>query len=302
MANLGINLEDLEAFVTVALAGSFRQASALLGTSQPTVTNRIQRLEEHLGLKLFSRTTRRVTLTEAGARLLPRAERSISFLGRIVADAREEADLKRGRIAIGASPTVAAGLLVPLLRSFMDQYSNIEVRLFDDFRAPLLDKLNVGQLDLAILPMDGRTAEFNCEPLFVDDLRFVAPRSFSMATNRNYRFSEISDYPFVSMPQPSAIRSTLAEAFAMKGKSFRPVIEVNSLFTLLGLIELGVGFSLLPVMLIPGRLLINMDFLRVTDMQRRRQISLVTSRNQPQTPAAAAFAKMVKSALRRPKA
>lgn len=295
----GINVDELEAFIAVAQAGSFRQAAERLSTSQPTITNRIQKLEERLGLKLFSRTTRRVALTEAGSRIVPRAERAMLDLARMVADAREEADLKRGRVVVGASPTVAAALLVPLLREFMTKYPDVEVRLSDDFRAPLLERLNNGRLDLAILPLAERTTDFTCEMLFVEDLRFVAPRSFSLAINRSYRFAEICHHPFVTMPDPSAIRSTLAEAFALQGKTFRPVIEANSLITLLGLVESGVGLSLLPDTLIPERLLANMDLLHVTDMERKRQISLVTARNRALPAAAAAFAKMVRVRLRR---
>lgn len=223
-------------------------------------------------------------------------------LGRLVADAREEADLKRGRLAVGASPTVAASLLVPLLRKFMALHPEVEMRLSDDFRAPLLERLNSAQIDLAILPLEAHTADFHCEPLFVEDLRFVAPQSFSLPTNRSYRFAEISEYPFVTMPEPSAIRSTLAEAFAMEGKSFRPLIEANSLITLLGLVESGVGLTLLPDTLIPQRMLANMDLIHVSDMQRKRQISLITSRSRALSPAATAFAKMVRSTLKRPRA
>lgn len=299
MLSSAITLEDLEAFLAVAQAGSFRQAAARLRTSQPTVTNRIQRLENGLGLKLFSRTTRRVSLTEAGARMLPRAERSIADIGRLVADARDEADLKRGRVGVGASPTVAASLLVPLLKKFMDGYPHVEVRLRDGFRAPLLESLASGDIDLAMVPLDGRTADFHCEPLFVENLRFVAPRSMSLATNRTYRFAEICDFPFVSMPEPSAIRSTIAEAFAVEGRSFRPLIEANSLVTLLGLIEAGVGLSLLPELLIPERLLAGMDVIEVTDMQRKRQISLVTMRGRSLPPAAAAFAKVLRTTFKK---
>lgn len=298
MSQTGINLEDLKAFVVVGQVGSFRQAAARLGTSQPTITNRIQRLEECLGLKLFSRTTRRVSLTEAGSRFVPRAEKSVSDLERLFADAREEADLNRGQLTIGASPTVAASLLIPLLRKFMAQHPNVETRLSDDFRAPLLEKLNSAQIDLAILPLEAQTADFHCEHLFIEDLRFVAPQTFSLPINRSYKFAEISDYPFVTMPEPSAIRSTLAEAFAMEGKSFRPLIEANSLITLLGLVEAGVGLTLLPDTLIPQRMLAKMDVLQVSDMQRKRQISLVTSRSRALSPAATAFAKMVRSSLR----
>lgn len=302
MNTSGINLDELAAFIAVAHAGSFRQAAERLGTSQPTVTNRIQKLEERLGLKLLSRTTRQVALTEAGARIVPRAERAMLDLERVVADAREEAELKRGRIVVGASPTVAAALLVPLLREFMSAHPDVDLRLSDDFRAPLLERLNNGRVDLAILPLEERTADFNCERLFVEDLRFVAPRSFSFAINRTYRFAEICHYPFVTMPDPSAIRSTLVEAFAIEGKTFRPAIEANSLITLLGLIESGVGLSLLPDTVIPQRLMANMDVLQVSDMERKRQISLVTSRSRALPPAAAAFAKMVRTTLKRPKA
>lgn len=295
-----IYLEDMEAFVAVASAGSFRQAAASLGTSQPTITNRIQRLEECLGLKLFGRTTRRITLTEAGVQLLPRAERSVADIHSIVSDAHEEADLKKGRVAVGATPTIAAALIVPLLRKFMKMHPDVSIRMLDDFRAPLMAKLASGQIDLAIIPFEAGNADFNSEVLFAEDLLFVAPRSLSLPT-RCQNFSEIAGYPFVTMLAPSAIRTTLAEAFATTDRSFRPLIEVNNQTTLLRLIESGVGLSLLPSIMMRDGLLANVDVIEVENLRPHRQISLVTARNRAHSPAAAAFAKLVKATLKRKK-
>src|SRR5882672_10285999 len=108
MKLINIETADLQSVLAVADLGSFRAAAASLGCSQPAITARIQRVEAILGLRLFHRTTRRVTITEAGERLRVRAERTVSELQAIVQEFNDEAQLKRGRVVLGATSTVAA--------------------------------------------------------------------------------------------------------------------------------------------------------------------------------------------------
>jgi len=296
---INIGPGDLQAFVSVAHLESFRRAATALGISQPALTARIQRLELAVRTRLFDRTTRRVTLTEGGSRLLARAEHTVNELQAIVRDLHDEAELVQGKVAFGASPTVAAALLPPLIQRFMRAHPGVRLSMVDDLAGPILEKLAAGTIDFAIIPFPGAGGDYRVEPLFVDEMRFVAPRALPIPTNKTLRFSDISDYPYVTMPRPSAVWRALAEAFTKQGKVFVPVFEANSAITLLGLVENGVGITTLPSTMLAQRDLPKVWMPRISDFHFTRQISLVTVPGRSLAPAAEAFTKVLRKSLQR---
>src|SRR5690606_21191519 len=138
MDRLNIGPDELETFIAVSELGSFRRAAEKLGVSQPSVTSRVQRLENVLGVKLLNRTTRRVTTTEAGERLRLRAEHTVTELRSLVQEFRDEATLRRGRVAIAAASSLAASVLPPIIRHFTQANPGVTVTLIDEFVGPVL--------------------------------------------------------------------------------------------------------------------------------------------------------------------
>src|SRR5690242_19963988 len=100
------NLTRLRSFIAVAQERQFRRAAERIGLSQPALSAHIRELEQDLGVALFSRTTRSVRLTAEGESFLHRAQRALDDLSAAVLELRERAELKRGRVAIAATPTV----------------------------------------------------------------------------------------------------------------------------------------------------------------------------------------------------
>ncbi|NYT35583.1 LysR family transcriptional regulator [Allopusillimonas soli] len=295
---IGIAPGDLQAFVAVAQLASFRGAAATLGISQPALTARVQRLEQTLGQALFSRTTRRVALTRAGERLLGRAERTVNELRAIVQDLRLESELAHGHLAFGVSPTIAASLLPPVLLRFMKAHPSVRITMLDDLAGPLLDKLLVGELDFVLAPCGGITGDFHVQPLFADQMRIIASRSLPIPINKPISFADVSVYPYVSMPRPSAVWRTLSDALRREGKVYAPVFEATSVITLLGLVEAGVGLTAVPSTLLSQRELPKVWSPDVVDVDSTREISLITMKGRSLPPGAARFAGMLKRALR----
>ena len=119
MPRINLGPADFETFVAVAELGSFGRAAQRLSISQPAVTQRVLRLERVLGMKLFDRTTRRVSLSGAGVRLMQKAQPTIVALRSILEDFHNEASLKAGTVALGVSPSLAATVIPSILRRFM---------------------------------------------------------------------------------------------------------------------------------------------------------------------------------------
>src|SRR5262245_17240745 len=118
-----VELSQLRYFLKVADRASFTRAGEDLGITQPALSRSIAKLEESLGQPLFERKTRKVTLTDAGRRFRERAEQIVALAEDAIQELTDRDD--RGRIRIGAIPTVAPFLLPIVLREFRDSYPDI---------------------------------------------------------------------------------------------------------------------------------------------------------------------------------
>ncbi|MGQ3300385.1 LysR family transcriptional regulator [Reyranella sp.] len=300
MNRINIGPDELETFIAVSELGSFRRASEKLGISQPSVTGRVQRLETVLGVKLLNRTTRCVTMTEAGERLRLRAEHTVMELRSLMQEFRDEATLRRGRVAIAASPTVAASVLPPIIRQFTRVNPGITLTLTDEFVGTVLQKISSAAVDLAIIPFAGTGTEYDFEPLFYDEFFVVAPRNHPIARREVADIEQISKYPLLTLPRESAVWFTLRDEFESRGLKFEPTFQAYNLFTLVGLVEAGLGLSLLPQIIVSRLNLNAVTTVRISDGAMRRHIGIVTLRGRALPPAVDAFIRSLR-ALRKPK-
>jgi DNA-binding transcriptional LysR family regulator len=298
MKRINIGPDELETFLCVAELGSFRGAAHRLALSQPSVTNRIRRLESVLGVMLFNRTTRRVVLTDAGQRLRIRAEQTVESLRATVQELRSEAILKTGHVAIAAAASVATSVLPALIRRFILRHPNVRVSLTDGFDDSLLDRVRDGRSDLAIVHLNTRADDLKFEALFEDEILLVAPRNHVLAKSRAATLATIAKHPFLCPSENSPTWRLVTKTFKAKGLELTVSFETNNLFTLLGLVEAGLGLTFLPRIVVPR---LNLDMvtpIRVTDVPLVRKISLVTLRDRALSPAAAAFAKALRLGLK----
>jgi DNA-binding transcriptional LysR family regulator len=128
------NLNDLTAFVTVAREGSFTRAAARLGVSQSALSQTIRGLEERLGLRLLTRTTRRVASTDAGERLLASIGPRLDGIEDDLAALSDLRDKPAGTIRITASEHAASSILLPRLASLLPAYPDVKVEINTDYR------------------------------------------------------------------------------------------------------------------------------------------------------------------------
>ncbi len=243
---LNISLEDVETFIAVAEAGSFSLAASRLNVSQPTATARIKRLEESFGVPLFTRTTRRVQTTAAGDRLREHSEALLIQLNRLREEFRGETSLSCGTLALGATPALAAVTLPPLVAAFSKAYPGISIRIHDEHRRQAFSDLSSGVVDLAIIGECQESREFDFEPLFAIDFYVICPQDHELSKSQVVQYEDLARYPLLTMPLDESIWSVVAAEFAKRGLAFRCSFEATGMFTVLQMVEVGLGLTILP--------------------------------------------------------
>lgn len=286
-----INLSpaDLDAFISVAETGSFRQSAEVLRVSQPTISARIRHLEDVLKVKLFHRTTRRVVITEAGERLRVRVERMILETRSLLTEFREEANLQRGRLVVGASSSVAAACVPQAISEFHRHWPDIEISLLDDFYGQALDRLRDGAVDLAVCPFVADDDAFRYELLFEDVFFLAVPEGHALAGRDSVTAADFASDPLIVMPPESAAWATLRAAFTKAGRPFQPAYLPRYSLTQIALVRAGLGVGLVSGLSTEALDLRGVRVLPVADMDLTRRIGVVSPRDREPSPAADAF-------------
>src|SRR5262245_20924798 len=144
------SLRQLEGFAAAARLGSFTAAAQKVAMTQPAFSQLVRDLEGILGTKLFDRTTRKIELTEAGRQLLTMIERPLDDLGQAYTDVRELSVGFRGRIVIGALPSMAFGELTLSLAEFKASHPKVSIRLVEAANPRLIESVQNREVDFGI--------------------------------------------------------------------------------------------------------------------------------------------------------
>lgn len=250
-----MDTQSLQAFLAVADSGSFSRAAEQLHLTQPAVSKRIAVLEGLTGARLFDRIGRRVTLTEAGRVLLPRARQILVM----VDDSRRALGNLSGDV--GGSLTLAtshhAGLhrLPPLLKAYTRSHPHVRLDLhFLDSEQAYQGVLD-GELELAVVTLaPSPDPQLAVVPVWIDRLCFVCAPDHPLAGRGPLALSELCDFDAV-LPGPLTFtRSLIERRFAAAGLALPVALSTNYLETLKMMTAIGLGWSLLPERLVAGEL------------------------------------------------
>jgi LysR family carnitine catabolism transcriptional activator len=244
--SMGIEMIELETFIAVARSGSFSHAAEQLHVSQPTVTGRVQRLETALGTRLLVRSTRKVETTAHGASLLAEASAALVGLRRIVLELREDARASIRRVIVASTPMLAATTLPPLIRDYRERFTDVQVNLLDLPLADALAAVEAGKADIALLAFEGDDPRFHAQPVWSEDMTLVVPPAHALAGLGSVTIEQIAPWPLLVIEQYGPMVTRIAEELARKGLAMAPPSVMTNLNTLLGMLDAGLGATLLP--------------------------------------------------------
>jgi DNA-binding transcriptional LysR family regulator len=247
-----VQFQHLRYFVAVARHGHFTRAADSVGVAQPTLSRQIHSLEAEVGTPLFDRGRGGVTLTAAGEALLPIAGRIIADVDTAHRVVEEVVGLRRGRVRLGATPSVATSLVPAVLRRFQASFPGVELHVEQSGSQDLVRHLTGGELDLAliILPEQGTDPALRTEPILHESLVLA---SADGEPGGPLRVADLRDRPLVMFRTGYDLRAATLEACRREGFEPRFSIEGGEMDTVLGFVEAGLGVALVPRMVLAGR-------------------------------------------------
>lgn len=244
-----MELRQLHYFVAAARRLHFTAAAADLHVAQPALSQQIKLLERELGVALFDRSGHRVRLTPAGEAFLVHAERMLSEAASARTEMAEFAGLVRGRLALGALPSLAERHLPVLLAGFHARYPGIELVLREETTAEILALVRAGEVDLALLnevPAGKTPLDVTLDPLFSEDLVVAVAPEHHLATRASVPMRELRPEPFILTKHGSEIRRTVLDACAATGFAPHIAFESGGMATVRALAAAGLGVAILP--------------------------------------------------------
>jgi DNA-binding transcriptional LysR family regulator len=237
---------QLRYFVAVAEQRHFTHAARDLGVAQPSVSKQIRKLEEELGAPLFHRMKGNVALTPAGEALLPWARRALGDLDAAASEVRELTELRRGRLALGATPSLSTSLLPRALARFHETYPGVELVASEAGSRDLVSALEQGALDLALVILPLRHEVLETTPLFREELVVAVPPEHPLASRRTVAIADLRGVPMVMFREGYDLRSSTFAACRRAG--FEPTLAVDGaeMDGVLRMSAAGLGVAIVP--------------------------------------------------------
>ena len=245
-----MNLEQLRSFVEVARFGNFTRAAEELHLAQPSLSRQIAALEQDLGAELFHRARGGSTLTVAGESLLPLARRMLADAESVRRELAELAGLQRGRVRLGATPTLCISLVAEVLSAFHAAHPAIELHLSEQGSRRLLDELAGGELDLALITTSdatvGRAVHRDAAARRGARGDLVQQRAARHDAATRIGLADVARLPQIVFSSTYDLRSTTDAAFHAAGLTPDVVLEGAEMDAVLRFVERGLGVAIVP--------------------------------------------------------
>ncbi|WP_460796950.1 LysR family transcriptional regulator [Microbacterium sp. GXF0217] len=286
-----MNLEQLRGFVAVAEIGHFTRAAETLHVAQPSLSRQIATLEHEVGNELFHRARGNIALTSAGEALLPRARRMLADADAIRVEMGELAGLQRGRVRLGATPTLCVSLVAETMSAFQLAHPGIGLQLTEAGSRLLIDRLIAGELDMALVTSSERMPSGEPAlvrtPLLREELVVVSSATAPPIAASAIGLARLATLPLIAFAESYDLRATTDAAFDGAGLAPTTVVEGAEMDAVLRFVERGLGVAVVPATVVLDRP--NLRSVRLVDPQLTRTISIAHRSDVNPTRAAAAM-------------
>jgi DNA-binding transcriptional LysR family regulator len=283
---LNFDLNDLQAFRAVAELSNFRRAAEVVNISQPALSRRIEKLEEALGVKLFDRTTRRVSLTTIGRGFSRKVDELLNELDATLLGIKGISATRIGEVTIACVPSTVYYYLSEVIRRHREKHPKIRVKVFDASANEVLAAVARNEADFGVNFIGSQEPDISFEPLLEE--RFVAAcrRDHPLARRRRVSWEDLAGHDFITVSKTSGNRLLIDQALAGVARRPQGLYEAQHITTLIGLVEAGLGVAAVPALAMPARdhpLLVSIP---LDGPEVRRVVGLIRRRGRELPPAA----------------
>lgn len=239
-----MSLRGFRTLHAIAQHGSFARAGEAIGLTQSAVSLQVKALEEEFGVKLFDRSRRRPTLTEAGKIVLAKSEEVLTLYDQIPESLSDERSLA-GRLKVGTMPTVLSGALPDALVALNRTHPRIRVHLASGLSGDLVHQVTAGELDVAITPEPSRSqsAKLSWSPLYTDRFWLIAPAKLGHKNQRKL----LSEHPFIRLDRRALSGIPIERELRRLGVRVREEMVLGSSETIIKMVQKGLGISIVSI-------------------------------------------------------
>lgn len=242
-----MEIRQLNYFIAVAEERHFGRAAKRLHMAQPPLSQQIRQLEEHLGVRLFNRTTRKVDLTAAGQVLLERGCRIVNELEKLTTDVHQVGQGASGVLRVGFAGSATYGVMPPVSRRAKEIMPKLLLSLHGEMLTPSMEEgLREGTLDAAFLRPPVASPEIDHRLVAREPLVVALPSFSLLAEERPVAVSELQDQDFIAYPPESVLHRTTADLCRRAGFQPRITQVAGETSTMLSLVAAGGGVAIVP--------------------------------------------------------
>ena len=241
-----MEIRQLKAFLAIAEAKTFTAGARRVNITQAAISMQIRQLEESVGMPLFTRTPRRVILTEAGELLIHRARKILREHDAAIAEIAEIAGAEHGRLRIGsASAMFATAQLPTILEKLKSAFPNAEITVSSGTSQILVDKILHGDLDIAFISLPVQTSNIQTELLFSDEIVAIASPKHSLAKEKYISAATLAGEQLILGEKGGNTRRMIDDFFAAANVRPNVIMELSRQEAITKMVEnqMGVGIA-----------------------------------------------------------
>ncbi|MEN5015889.1 LysR family transcriptional regulator [Erwinia sp. Eh17-17] len=290
---VNFDLNDLYAFRALVEYGNFRLAAESICLSQSALSRRIEKLESALGIKLFDRTTRRVTLTLYGQTFAARSDQLLLNVESLLADINKVSQERVGLVTVATVPSAAYYFMPDVIRRFQARYPLVRVRIIDSSAGEVIEAVAGGEADFGIC--FARSLQPNIEflPLVGDVYVAACRRDRPIASRKSLTWQEFYQQDYVGLDKTSGNRNLLDQMLEHIIPERPSICETRHVTTMLGMVEAGVGIAAVPAMSMPASEYSVLTSVPLTDPVVKRTVGLIRRSGRMQSYLAAELEKLI---------
>lgn len=297
---INVSSRQLHAFLVIARLQSFAKAAEQVHLSPSGMSMLVKELEEQVGARLFDRTTRSVTLTDAGRRLQPVAERIVAELHALNAVLGGAEAAVRSRLQVAATPMVSASLLPDVIREFVDSHPQVSIDLADVDVSVVRQRVLNGEADIGLGFFVKPAVGLLRQPLCKFRLMRISPKgSDASGLAPSQPWSSIAGLPLISLPTDNPIQAVIEKHLARLGRAHEERPRMNLIGTLIAMVRAGHGHAIIPSFAMEECLGHGLRIAMLREPVVHLELYLVSRRGTQPKHAALAFAQALKEAAAR---